>query len=254
MSNYYLKLRFNVLNDPVIATLPDNLWRRYFELYMSAKYVNNCGSFQPTDELAFHLRDDKDVIEKEIDELRKLGLIHPSKNMIARYRDEQDAFTDAERKEQQRERERDTTSHKPVTKRDANRDYSRKKESKKVLKSNLIVKSSRSRKTKSAAASTVTLLTTKGGISNGVAQELSVLDHVSPEYIAAMIWTWKKKKNPTTGLLVKMIRDADIPLYSDYANRPKDDDETDGEYTERLVNSFKANDKYRQSKYKENYK
>lgn len=233
-TNYFLKVRINVLNDRVIATLPDNLWRRYMELYLSAKHVNNCGSFQSIDDLAFTLRRDPEELAKDIDALRVVGLV-TDENTIARYAEEQAAIPDVERKANQRERDRSpnkpvTKRERPVTKPVTGRDQSSRGRGK---SSRGIEVRGRSRSKRDAAAALAAMSKLDIPIGEPKRSQIANLDWVTPDYLTWINKQWQKKPNADVGLLVRMIEAHDKPRNNGYAKVS----------VEKLVDEFKRGGK-----------
>lgn len=231
-TNYFLKVRINVLNDRTIATLPDHLWRRYMELYLSAKHINNCGSFQEVEDLAFILRRTPEEIQQDIEALRAVGLVTDT-NTITRYADEQAAIPDVER--QASKRERDRSPKKPVTKRDktvTNSVTSRDQSSRGRGKSSRGIEV-RGRSRSSAAAALAAMKKLDISIGEPKRSQITELDWVTPEYLDWVVKRWQKKPNADVGLLVRMIEAHDKPRHSDYAK----------ESVNKLVEEFKRGGK-----------
>lgn len=74
-SKYWIKLFIEVLDDPKVARLPDNLWRRFFECCLLAGEVNNGGRLPPPGEIAWRLRLGEETLLREFSQLDDLGLL-----------------------------------------------------------------------------------------------------------------------------------------------------------------------------------
>lgn len=75
MANYWIKFYTEVLDDPKVATLPDRLWRRFYELCLIACKEDRSGYLPSIDNIAWSLRQPKDEINADMLELERLGLI-----------------------------------------------------------------------------------------------------------------------------------------------------------------------------------
>ena len=237
----------------------------YIRLYLLAAKLDSLGNLidesgkqLKAKELAWLLRESTRDTERAIKALRAAGLMGANGHglFISNFTNEQGELKHSDRLEQWRERqarhrakdegEPELDSHATVT-RDKSTSHAghftkkkKKSKSKSKSKSNSKIRSRRRRRTTAppaaaAAAAAAAGLLIAAGISGEVATELATLDHVTESYVKALVWTWRQKQKPTTGLLVKMIRDSDTPSYSDYAKRPREEHETDREYHERTI-------------------
>jgi group I intron endonuclease len=75
MSYYWIKLYHEIIDDPKMATLPDNLWRRVIELFLLAGRHNQDGQLPCTKSIAWELRMSQDDVEIELAELERVGII-----------------------------------------------------------------------------------------------------------------------------------------------------------------------------------
>lgn len=97
--NYWIKFYVEILDDPKMATLPDRLWRRFYELCLIAGRMNNEGSLPETYQLAWTLRMQTDELEPDMQELSNLDLIEktPTGWIVTNFSKRQGAMTNAER-------------------------------------------------------------------------------------------------------------------------------------------------------------
>jgi DNA-binding transcriptional regulator YhcF (GntR family) len=71
----WLKLYHEILDDPKMVRLPDRLWRRVIECFCFAGRCGNGGSLPSVDDMAWVLRVDKRLLEKELLQLVKTGIV-----------------------------------------------------------------------------------------------------------------------------------------------------------------------------------
>ena len=109
MADYWIKVYIEVINDPKMATLPDRLWRRFFELCLLAGQLcpDKSGILPDTRQLAWMLRMNTDDMQTDLEQLAHLGLLQTIVNgwLIVNFQKRQQASTPIQRKRQQRERE-----------------------------------------------------------------------------------------------------------------------------------------------------
>jgi hypothetical protein len=127
-SKYWIKFYIEALDDPKVARLPDNLWRRYYECCLLAGELDQDGRLPPIPHISWRLRTDEETIATEFDALARIGILDyradnvldgywlvtnfakrqapvPGKKRVAQYR------------ETQKKRQYYETSNEPVTKR-----------------------------------------------------------------------------------------------------------------------------------------
>lgn len=75
MAGFWIKFYHEVLDDPKMATLPDRLWRRFYELCLIAGRADQNGEIPETKQIAWMLRMPADELQTDLDELVKLGLV-----------------------------------------------------------------------------------------------------------------------------------------------------------------------------------
>ena len=73
--NYWIKFYCEILDDPKMATLPDRLWRRFYELCLLAGKQNKDGEIPPVNQIAWSLRMSESDITDDITALVNIGLI-----------------------------------------------------------------------------------------------------------------------------------------------------------------------------------
>ena len=73
-TKYWLKFFYEVVDDPKMGRLPDNLWRRFFECCAIAGELNQHGRLPPLTDISWRLRIDIGTLESEFDQLARIGL------------------------------------------------------------------------------------------------------------------------------------------------------------------------------------
>lgn len=118
MANYWIKLYHEILDDPKMGTMPDRLWRRAIELFLMAGRMGTDGVLPNTNQLAWILRMNSADLQGDLDQLHSVGIIEPVPNgwLVVNFEKRQDAVPDAERKAQQRKRDKSRQYHGEVTK------------------------------------------------------------------------------------------------------------------------------------------
>lgn len=110
MPDYWIKLYHEIIDDPKMATLPDRLWRRTVELFLLAGKLcpDKSGTLPDTKQLAWLLRIPVDDLQTDLEQLESTRMIEhvPDGWLIVNFQKRQGAASDAERKKQQRERDR----------------------------------------------------------------------------------------------------------------------------------------------------
>lgn len=108
-SKYWIKLYHEVLHDPKMGRLPDNLWRRAIELFLLAGELDAKGNLPCTDEISWYVRQDPEILEDELQKLAKIGILTANDNgswLVTKFDDRQAAVEDKERMRQYRARKR----------------------------------------------------------------------------------------------------------------------------------------------------
>lgn len=121
----WIRLYIELLDDPKIAMLPDNLYRLAVELWMLAGEVNKEGVIPGINDIAWRLRRQEDTTITCIDQLKKAGVIIERKDKLIMYgwKERQAPLTPRDRKRLQRWRDGVTNRDVEVTKVADNSDY-----------------------------------------------------------------------------------------------------------------------------------
>lgn len=105
-NNFWLKLPYDILNDPVIGPMSDTDWRKYMELYIvAAKYGQN-GVLPDIDALPYLLRTVTENVTNLLRSFEKRGLLLRTVTgtyQLTRYENEQSAIPAATRMQKMRE-------------------------------------------------------------------------------------------------------------------------------------------------------
>ena len=128
-----------ILHDPKMGRLPDNLWRRFVELCLMANEMNMNGRLPPVHDIGWRLRMEEEALRLELDQLARVDLIeYVCDNVldgywaVTNFEKRQERMTAAERMRRKRERDKSQryydTSYDPVTER--NTDKKREEEDK----------------------------------------------------------------------------------------------------------------------------
>ncbi len=106
MADYWIKLYHEILDDPKMATMPDNLWRRTTELFLLAGRLYKDGMLPDTKQIAWALRMDENVLETELQQIVTSGIIQKVEGgwFIPNFVKRQRASTNTERSAAYRER------------------------------------------------------------------------------------------------------------------------------------------------------
>lgn len=114
-AKYWIKLYHEILHDPKMGRLPDNLWRRCIELFLLAGELgcevveeDEKGVLPSTEEIAWHLRQSEQVLEAELVKLTEIGILTKIETgwLVTNFANRQKHVADAERMKQYRERKR----------------------------------------------------------------------------------------------------------------------------------------------------
>lgn len=103
---YWIKLWNEILDDPKMGTLPDNVWRRCIELFMFAGELNAKGQLPSTEDIAWRLRLSAGQLVPELDALEAAGIIEANDNgwFVVAFAERQRARTSTERSDLRRKR------------------------------------------------------------------------------------------------------------------------------------------------------
>jgi hypothetical protein len=105
---YFLKLYFEILDDPKMCLLSDRLYRRTIECFLAAGKYGKNGILPPVEELAWRLRLDQESLEGDLTELSKVGIVHQEDNVwiVSNYAKRQERISGADRVKAFRERKK----------------------------------------------------------------------------------------------------------------------------------------------------
>lgn len=107
MTDYWIKLYMEILDDPKMGTLPDRVWRRIVELFLIAGRIQKDGHLPDTRQLAWILRMNPDDLEGDMMQIASTGIAIREVNgwFIPNFEKRQGPAPAAERKAQQRNRQ-----------------------------------------------------------------------------------------------------------------------------------------------------
>ncbi len=136
-SNYWIKFFHETLNDPKMGRLPDNLWRRYWECCLMTSERQGHGRLPALPDIVWRLRVEEQTLRGEFEQMEQIGLLAFVADrledywIVVNFAERQSKMSAAERKRQQREREKKREyfgpRHEPVTKRDIEKMKKKKK-------------------------------------------------------------------------------------------------------------------------------
>ncbi|HEY3343378.1 MAG TPA: hypothetical protein VGJ97_00525, partial [Anaerolineaceae bacterium] len=114
---YWIKLFHEIVDDPKMALMPDRLWRRTVELFLLAGRHNQSGLLPDTRQLAWELRMPTDDLQLDLEQIERTGILQRVQSgwLVTHFEKRQSPADPAERKRQQRSREKSPAGHGPVT-------------------------------------------------------------------------------------------------------------------------------------------
>lgn len=116
-SKYWIKLYHEILEDPKMGKLPDNLWRRAIELFLLAGDLDLEGELLDTEGIAWRLRlPSNETLQEELQALRKCNIVTQLDNgnwFVAHFAKRQEAVDGAERVRKFRERKKKQAEEAP---------------------------------------------------------------------------------------------------------------------------------------------
>jgi len=97
--NYWIKFYVEVLDDPKMATLPDRLWRRFYELCLLAGKYYDDGNLPDCEQLAWALRMSVDELQSDLDALVNERLITKTEDgyLVTQFVKRQSKMSNAEK-------------------------------------------------------------------------------------------------------------------------------------------------------------
>lgn len=123
MAYRWLKLYYEILEDPKMTTLPDFLFRRTIELFLLAGRNGDDGVLQPVAHMAWSLRIDEKRLVENLRSLEQIGVVaetEPGKWVVVNFAKRQAAEDSAERVRAFRERKKSEIIPETTMKRDSN--------------------------------------------------------------------------------------------------------------------------------------
>jgi DNA-binding transcriptional regulator YhcF (GntR family) len=130
-SKYWIKLFHEILDDPKMARLADDCWRRSIELFLLAGDYAKGGLLPPFPDIAWRLRVEESALLQSLQELQSFGIIEKTDGgnwFVTHFKERQNAESPAERmrrfrdSQQKKEYHATTPSDNPVTDRNADID------------------------------------------------------------------------------------------------------------------------------------
>jgi len=109
-SKYWLKLYYEILDDPKMGRLPDKQWRRVIEFFLMAGEVDQEGILPPPADMAWRLRITEDELMDTLMELENIGILTDAGEhwIVTRFAARQAPVDNAERQRRYRDRQRKT--------------------------------------------------------------------------------------------------------------------------------------------------
>lgn len=103
--DYWIKFYTEIIDDPKMATLPDRLWRRFYELCLLAGKQNKDGFIPETKKIAWLLRMSESELSKDMEQLSDLDLIVEVEAgwIVKNFSKRQEKMSDAERSQKYRD-------------------------------------------------------------------------------------------------------------------------------------------------------
>jgi len=108
-SKYWLKLYYEILDDPKTARLPDSSWRRFIECLVLAGEQDEDGLLPSVEDMSWRLRVSETTMAQDMARLALAGLVELTQGdrwLVTNYAKRQEAVKGNERVRQFRERKR----------------------------------------------------------------------------------------------------------------------------------------------------
>lgn len=115
-NNYWIKLYHEILHDPKMGRLPDNVWRRCIELFLMAGELQEDGNLPKWQDICWHFRHiSEEQLTKEFEHLQGVGILQLDGEqwIVAKFAARQAKISDAEKQKAYRERKREETASTP---------------------------------------------------------------------------------------------------------------------------------------------
>jgi len=107
-SYYWIKLYHEILTDPKMGRLPDNLWRRAIECFLMAGETNNEGHLPELSNMAWTLRMNEQQLEIELIQLADVNIVEVREGhwFVTHFAKRQAAVSGAKKQANYRDRQR----------------------------------------------------------------------------------------------------------------------------------------------------
>ena len=110
-NNYWIKLYHEIIHDPKMGRLPDNVWRRCIELFLMAGEMQQDGQLPDFDTIAWELRvKNPEHLEAEMSHLQSVGILTLCEGcwIVTKFAERQAKIADADKQKAYRDRQRVT--------------------------------------------------------------------------------------------------------------------------------------------------
>lgn len=125
-SKYWLKLYYEMLDDPKVARLPDSSYRRFVECLLLAGEYDRSGLLPPIEDMAWRLRVSETALQQDMSRLAMAGVVNlvpyegEERWLVRKFKERQQAVPGRERVARYRDRQKSaeyTSSNENVTNR-----------------------------------------------------------------------------------------------------------------------------------------
>ena len=124
-AKYWLKMYHESLHDPKLASLPDNIWRRFWECCLMAGELDESGFLPALFEMSYTCRVSEDTIRAELGQMAQRGFVElkideagQERWYVSNFEKRQSPSPTAERMKQYRKRKRKEAKEKEDTETD----------------------------------------------------------------------------------------------------------------------------------------
>jgi DNA-binding transcriptional regulator YhcF (GntR family) len=142
-AKYWLKMYHESLHDPKVASLPDNVWRRWWECCLMAGELNEEGFLPDVYEMAFTCRISEETIKSELSQLAQRGMLElkldkdkSERWYVTNFKKRQAPSPTAERMREYRKRKKEAKKENQITDTDTDTDTDTYRTVTRVTKSN----------------------------------------------------------------------------------------------------------------------
>lgn len=108
-NGFWIKLYHEILYDPKMGRLPDNVWRRCIELFLMAGERAEGGKLPPVSDMTWSLRINPSQFEDEISQLLEVGILSTDEDgglYVTKFRERQGRIPAADKQKAYRDRKR----------------------------------------------------------------------------------------------------------------------------------------------------